>query len=152
MMVRRLRRPALALAASAALLGLIAIGACGSGGVGIGVCRQIEEARCRQAGVCNISPLDTLNFTSGTAVEACIQYYDDQCFHGLVVGSNPPAASVNACVNAIQKGCKFVLSPQSSPECAWLSPPDAAAEAAAAEASEELDGSSTDAADASSSQ
>ncbi len=149
MMVRRLGRPALALVEPAALLGLVAIvalvpmAACSSSGVGIGVCRQVEEALCRQAGACNI-PLTTPNFTSGSAVDACIEYYDDQCFHGLVVGNNPPAASVNACIAAIQKSCSFpVTSPQSSPDCAWLNPADAAVEA-----SEELDAGSTDATDA----
>jgi hypothetical protein len=140
MVVRRVGGSGVLVAAALLCLGV----GCGATGVGVDACRQIEEARCRQAPACQI-PLTTPNFTSGTDVDACIRYYDDACFHGLEV-SNPSAASVTACVDAIEKpgNCAVVSQPQTSPACAWLNPAGSDASTTTSSA----DASSTDASDA----
>ena len=62
-------------------------------------------------------------FTSGSSVDACIQYYDVACLHGLEV-ADPGPTVVQACIHAIQtKGCDVVATPQGDPACAWLVPP-----------------------------
>ena len=101
---------------------------CGTGAVDVDGCRQIEEARCRQAPACGIR-VTPPNFTSATDVEACIRYYDDACLHGLA-SSDPGASAVSACVTAIQNdstkkdGCSTVKQPQTDPAaCGWLVPP-----------------------------
>jgi hypothetical protein len=113
--------------------------ACGTGAVDVGACKQIEEARCRQAPACGI-PIEPPYFTSGTDVDACIRFYDDACLHGLVAG-DPGAAAVNACVAAIQSDtlekdqCGIVRAPQTDQAaCGWLVPPASAATDAAADA------------------
>src|SRR5579863_3894616 len=78
----------------------VATSGCGTGAVDVDGCRQIEEARCRQAPVCGIR-LDEPYFTSGTSVDACVRFYDDACLHGLAV-SDPGPSAVSACVAAIQ--------------------------------------------------
>jgi hypothetical protein len=124
--------------------GVLAIAAsqCGSSAVGVDACRQIESARCDRAPSCQV-PLDVPNYTSGTAAEACVRFYDTACLHGLTV-SDPGGAAVNACVTAIRTGaCEVVTSPASDPRCAWLSPGTASADA------ETSDGSAAEASDAS---
>jgi hypothetical protein len=115
-------------AGAVALLGATLAGACGTGAVDVAGCRQIEEARCRQAPACGI-PIEPPYFTSETNVDACIRFYDDACLHGLAT-SDPGAAAVSACVAAIQNdstkkdGCGVVKSPQSDQAaCGWLVPP-----------------------------
>jgi len=103
----------------------LVVAACGSGGTGVGACKSIEDARCRQLPNCpNVEVSPPIWFTSGTAVDACIRYYDTACFHGLAIGSDPGSTTVDACVSAIEtKGCGVVAAPQSDPSCAWLVPP-----------------------------
>jgi hypothetical protein len=122
MEVRRLAALALLLAGPAVT------GGCGTDAVDVDGCRQIEEARCRQAPACGI-PLDHLNFTSGTSVDACIRFYDDACLHGLAAADPGPAA-VSACVAAIEADtkakdqCGVVNAPQTDvTACGWLVPP-----------------------------
>jgi hypothetical protein len=122
MEVRRLAALALLLASGTAE------GGCGTGAVDVDGCRQIEEARCRQAPACGM-PLDDLNFTSGTSVDACIRFYDDACLHGLAV-SDPGPTAVSACVAAIEAdtktkdNCSVVKAPQTNvAACGWLVPP-----------------------------
>jgi hypothetical protein len=120
------------LATLALLLGgAVLANGCGTGAVDVDGCRQIEEARCRQAPACGIS-LDELNFTSGTSVDACVRFYDDACLHGLAVGDPGPTA-VGACVAAIEADtmakdkCSVVKAPQTDvPACGWLLPASAA--------------------------
>jgi hypothetical protein len=119
------------------LVGPAAVNGCGTDAVDVDGCRQIEEARCRQAPACGIA-LDTPNFTSGTDVDACVRYYDDACLHGLAVNDPGPSA-VSACVAAIEAdtkakdGCIVVRAPQTDVvACGWLQPAptnDAAADA-----------------------
>jgi hypothetical protein len=103
--------------------------ACGTDAVGVDACRQIQQARCRQAPACGIA---APNHTSGTDVDACIRFYNDACLHGLSIGSDPGPASVNACVDAINRapqmdgGCAVVAAPEVAAECSWLTPPAAA--------------------------
>jgi hypothetical protein len=127
------------LAALALLIGgFAAAPACGGGAVDVDGCKQIEEARCRQAPACDI-PIEPPYFTSGSDVDACIRFYDDACLHGLAV-SDPGPAALAACVSAIQSdtlakdGCSTVKSPPSdTAACGWLAPTatvDAATQAA----------------------
>jgi len=119
--------------------------ACGSSATGVGACKSIEEARCRQVPNCpNVAISPPLWFTSGSAVDACIRYYDTACFHGLAIGTDPGSANVDACVSAIDAhGCGVVAAPQSDPSCAWLVPPaevDAGEDSATDAASDANDG------------
>src|ERR1700679_1749875 len=111
------RLPAL-LAVCVALAPVVVLSAaCGSSGVGVDACKAIEEARCRQVPSCpNVEVSPPIWFTSGTAVDACIRYYDTACAHGLAIGSDPGSTNVNACVSAINtKGCGVVAAPQTDP-------------------------------------
>jgi hypothetical protein len=116
--------------------GLLALGAaalvfptaCGTDAVGVDPCRQIEEARCRQAPTCGVQ-LEPPNSNDGNDVAACIRFYDDACLHGLEVPA-PGNAIVNGCVQAIQaaspatpNGCAVVVAPESNAACSWLIPP-----------------------------
>jgi hypothetical protein len=123
------------------LAGLASGSSCGTNAIDFDGCRQIEEARCRQAPGCAIA-LTEPNFTSETDVDACVRFYDDACLHGLAV-SDPGPAAVSACVAAIEAdtkakdGCSVVKTPQTDvAACGWLVPPpssgaDASSEAAA---------------------
>jgi hypothetical protein len=98
--------------------------ACGSRAVGVGACKTIEEARCNQVPNCpNVTIAPPLWYTTGSAVDACIRYYDTACLHGLSVGSTPGTSDVNLCVDAINASCATVATPQDDPRCAWLIPP-----------------------------
>jgi hypothetical protein len=128
MEVRRLAALSLLLAA------LPIANGCGNDAVDVDGCRQIEEARCRQAPACEI-PIEPPYFTSGTDVEACVRYYDIACLHGLAVGDPGPTA-LNACVAAIEgdslnkDGCSVVKSPQTdTAACGWLLPSSEAPDA-----------------------
>jgi hypothetical protein len=119
----RVRAPAFAI-----LLGVVlpAVG-CGTDAVGIDVCKQIEEARCRRAGACGVV-LEPPYSTTGGPVDACIRYYDVACLHGLANGYDPGAAPVRACIAAIgddpcTNGKDLVAHPENDPACAWLVPP-----------------------------
>jgi hypothetical protein len=117
--------------------------ACGSSGVGVDACKQVESARCQAASACGVS-LEPPYHTAGSDVDACIRFYDVACMHGLAGGSDPGQAAVSACVAAISSqpcapgGPNLVLHPEKAPGsvCSWLVPPtstpaaDAAAEAA----------------------
>ncbi len=102
---------------------------CGTDAVGVDSCKQIEEARCRQAPACGIS-LEPPYHTSGNDVSACIRAYDISCLHGLDVG-DPGSVAVSACVAAIEQpgNCVTVSAPESDPACAWLAPATAASDA-----------------------
>ena len=121
--------------------------ACGSKAVGVSTCKQIETARCQAAAACN-SPITWPDDTSGTDVAACIRYYDVACLDGLQV-SAPTSAEVTACIASINSTCAYVITPQDSPECAWLSTtPDAGNEVDASDAADA--GDAADATEASS--
>jgi hypothetical protein len=107
--------------------------ACGTDAVGVQACRQIQEARCRQAPQCSIA-LQPPYHSNGTDVDACIRFYEDACLHGLASGNDPGPVAVNACVAAINDGgCSVVTTPESATACSWLAP-NAAADAANAAA------------------
>ena len=109
-------------AALAALAAVAAVGAgCGTDATGVEACRQIEDARCRRAPGCGIA-IEPPYSTMGSAVDACIRFYDTACLHGLE-SSDPGPVVVGQCVAAIRDGgCTIVASPEKSPACAWLSP------------------------------
>jgi hypothetical protein len=133
---------ALVLAFAAAAAGLAA--GCGSSAVGVDACKSVEDARCRAASACGVL-LQPPYSTTGSDVDECIRFYDVACLHGLAGGSDPGPTGVNACVAAITShpcdkgGPNLVESPQSSPACAWLVPPNtpATSDASEAEASSE---------------
>lgn len=132
--MRRWLAPLIAAACVAEIAALAATG-CGSSAVGVGACKQIEEARCRAAAACPEIPLTPPNYDTGSAVDACIRFYDTACLHGLAV-SGYSQAQVSACVAEINAstasaaaikdaGCNFVLDPWAPPSaCSWLVPPD----------------------------
>lgn len=113
--------------AALAALPLVALAGCGTDAVGVQACRQIQEARCRQAPACGI-PLEPPYHANGSDVDGCIRFYNDQCLHGLANGNDPGPIAVNACVAAINRGpmtdggCSVVLSPQTADGCSWLAP------------------------------
>jgi hypothetical protein len=116
--------PRLPAAIALAFAFVLAAQACGTGAAGVGTCKSIEEARCRQVPNCpNVAVSPPIWFTSGTAVDACIRYYETACLHGLASGSDPGTVAVNACVAAIDNnGCGVVAAPETDPACAWLVP------------------------------
>ena len=122
---------------------VIAVGACGTDAIGIDTCRQVEEARCRQAAHCpGIDLSQPVHRNSPiTDVDSCIRYYHDACLHGLAAPADPGAVATKACVDAINTGdCAIVITPQLAPACVWLVPPasvvDAAADVDAADAAD----------------
>lgn len=106
-------------------------GGCGSDASGVGSCKQIEEARCHAAASCKDIQLTPPYYSSGSAVDACVRFYDVACLHGMTASAPSPAA-VSDCVKAIQtKGCAVVAAPWTDTSCAWLLPPEAGTEAEA---------------------
>lgn len=125
-------------------LALAVLGAaCGSSAVGVDACKSIEEARCNQLPNCpNVTVSPPIWYTTGTAVQACVRYYDTACAHGLSIGTTPATYQVNDCVNAIATSCAVVAEPWSDPSCTWLVPPaavEAGEEAGDADAAEDAD-------------
>jgi hypothetical protein len=137
-----MRRWFVPLALAIALAPLGAAG-CGSSANGVGTCKQIEDARCNRAPSCPDIQLMPPYYTSGSAVDACIRFYDTACLNGLAV-ANPSSAEVTQCLKAIQTGtCKVVEDPwDNSSACAWLIPPntpEASVEAGDAEGGDAAD-------------
>jgi hypothetical protein len=127
----------LRLATTLALGGLL-VAACGSQATGVDACKSIETARCQELPSCPGLSTTPPVWTSGSAVDACVRYYDTACLHGLAV-ADPGSAAVAQCVDAIRKGvCQVVATPEIDPACAWLVPAadeegtDAAADSSAA--------------------
>ena len=112
----------------------LALGACSGGPNGVDACRQIESARCVQAGNLNCVDL-SYPLHSGSAVSdgvtACQLFYEDACLHGLVTPKAPASTQVTLCVKAITaaRTCEVGLTPQSDPACSWLIAPDAGVDA-----------------------
>jgi hypothetical protein len=128
-------------------LGLVV--ACGSSAQGVAACKSIEEARCRQIPNCpDVTVSPPIWYTSGSAVDACVRYYDVACEHGLSIGSNPSTSQVNDCVDLINSDCTAVADPTSTtnPACSWLVPP---AEVDAGDGGDATDGDASDASDGS---
>lgn len=109
---------------------------CGTSPVGVGACKQIEEARCRRAPACGVS-IQPPYSTSGSEVDECIRFYDVQCLHGLAV-ADPGTDAVNACVASIQTSpCNGGLPLfETATACDWLTTLPAAEASADAEESE----------------
>jgi hypothetical protein len=130
--------PALPGTAALAAILLVAAG-CGTDAVGVQACRQVQEARCRQAPACNIS-LQPPYHGNGSDTDACIRFYNDQCLHGLASGADPGPIAVNACVAAINHGgatpggCSVVLNPQTAEACSWLASNSSSGDAGAGDA------------------
>jgi hypothetical protein len=138
-----MRLGSVAFSVAMAAAGLIAV-SCGSAGVGVDACRQVESARCVWGPACGVNMGVPVRRSESTSpVDDCIRYYNDACLHGLVAAAEPSQANVDACVGAINAGdCAAVLRPQTNAACAWLTPapaPDAAAPDAAATADAKSD-------------
>src|SRR5271165_1371157 len=90
--------------------------ACGTDAVGVDACQQIQAAECQAAPACGIV-LEPPYHTSGTDIDECIRFYNDQCLHGLASGSDPGTTAVDDCANAIRTaattdgGCSIVADP-----------------------------------------
>jgi hypothetical protein len=99
--------------------GICAAG-CGTSPVGVGACKQVEEARCRRAPACGVS-IQPPYSTNGSDVDECIRFYDVQCLHGLAV-ADPGANAVNACVASIESSpCNAGLPLfETATACDWL--------------------------------
>ncbi len=112
----------LALLAALAPLAWLLVPACGTDAVGVESCRSIETARCKMAPNCNVDLSQPVHRGSpGTDIDACIQFYNDQCLHGLAAQSDPGTIAVNACIGDINSGnCDYVVNPQHAPNCAFL--------------------------------
>jgi hypothetical protein len=101
-----------------ALVALVAMG-CGTSPVGVGACKQVEEARCRRAPACGVN-LEPPYSTTGGDVAACIRFYDVACLHGLAV-ADPGQEAVNACVASIESSpCDGLPLFEMGSACAWL--------------------------------
>lgn len=114
-----------------AIFALVAYAACGTDAQGVETCRKIETARCQAAPGCNVS-LVSPPHPSGD-VQGCIDFYHDACLHGLEV-NDPGGPSADACVKDISNAqsenhCEYVLHPEIAPDCVWLLPTPAAADA-----------------------
>jgi hypothetical protein len=105
---------------SAAPAVFLFMASCGTDATGVSICRQIEEARCKQAPGCGISITPPYT-TTGSSVDACIRFYDIACLHGLA--NDNGSVDVDGCLAAINKSCSAVKAPESAPACAWLAPP-----------------------------
>lgn len=79
------------LLSAATTFSLVSASGCGTSAVGVGECRDIEQARCRAGKSCGL--IDD--------VEACERYYRDHCLHGLAV-KPPGGGSVSECVRVIE--------------------------------------------------
>jgi hypothetical protein len=81
--------------ALAALVPAVAAPGCGTDAVGIDACRQIETARCEAAAACGYTEAQ---------VKTCIEFYRDQCLHGLENTTREPStAEIDACVAAVKQ-------------------------------------------------
>jgi hypothetical protein len=138
------------------VLGCLApLGACGTSAVGVDICDSVESALCTKAVNLGCSDINlSVPPHPDDNLQACIEFYKVACLHGLVTPDLPDGGQVTECVDSINAldfhtpdACFFVLNPQSADACAWLNPPDAAAEADAADAAD-ADAADADAADA----
>ncbi|MGK3993921.1 hypothetical protein [Sorangium sp. So ce1024] len=96
--------------AAVGLLGLVAVvlatQSCGNNAVGVDACRRIETTRCEAAAAC---PEWVGTASADERVKTCVEFYWDQCLHGLQVGDSgsdkappdPADAAVQACVDAV---------------------------------------------------
>lgn len=110
------------LAASALGAGLTT--GCGNDAVGVEACRSIEAERCRWVVACNID-VGPRRDDSTSPVDDCVRYYRDECLHGLTLATTEPSdTQTQACVDAIHAAtsCDIVVTPESSPACAFLKP------------------------------
>jgi len=120
------------------VLGLAAIGACGTDAVGVSECRDIENVRCEAGAYC----------TDFRNISACRRFQRDHCLHGLRVEDIPPsqtqacietlrragecardrgpATAPGSCASSIESSaqnvCDVVLQPELSEDCAFLVP------------------------------
>ena len=110
---------------------------CGTDAQHVDECKKVEEARCKAAPGCPSIQLTPPEYTSGSAVDACIRFYDIACLHGLDV-NGVSGTDVDNCVKAITNacgdggackgddstGCAIIETPWVTHECAWLTPPN----------------------------
>lgn len=79
---------------------------CGTDAVGKDACRRIETARCEAAPAC-ADRAESPDIETEDDVSRCIEFYNDQCLHGLQdVANVPDDGNVDACVEAIAATAK----------------------------------------------
>jgi hypothetical protein len=135
--------------AGVGLVWLLISAACSTAPVGVDACKRIEQVRCESAQACGISLATPVHNGDSPEenVAACIRYYDDVCLHGIAAPTEPATQAVDACVSAIINGsCDVVRTPESSPACAFLIPPQPAVVDAAADATDATTAAIVDAA------
>jgi hypothetical protein len=88
-----IRNATLFVASAFSAFALVASPGCGTSAVGVGDCREIEEARCEAGPACGII----------TDVDECKRYYRDHCLHGLATTAPPQRADVDLCVAQIRQ-------------------------------------------------
>ena len=117
--------PSCASSGRAALALAVVAMACGSSAAGVDACKSIEEARCNQLPeLPQRAGLAAHLVHDGTAVEACVRYYDTACGHGLSIGDRSRNGRGERVRERDQPdGCGVVAAPETDPACAWLVPP-----------------------------
>lgn len=98
------------------LLMLMWTGACNTGAVAVGECREIERARCDALAPCGIVE----------DVTACKRFVRDSCLHGIAGPKAPTASEQKACVAMITEAGRCALEdPKMRPaDCAELEDTD----------------------------
>jgi hypothetical protein len=104
--------------------------ACGQAANSVDACTSIEHARCNWIVQCFADagplpyglPTRRSDSDASSPVDDCYRYYNDACLHGLVSNVQPSAASVTACVTAINNAtdCTIVYNPETADACAFL--------------------------------
>jgi hypothetical protein len=106
----------------AGAVGIVAVAACSSDGVGADACRQIETVRCDRATACGLN-LSMPPTATADLVEGCKRYYNDACKRGTVAKRDPDVNELSACVLALRGGdCTGVKAPETVKSCSFLIP------------------------------
>lgn len=74
---------------------------CTSKAVGIGACRDVENARCEASVPCGRVEVD--------GVEECKRFYYDQCLHGIQGPETPTNEELDQCVDMINEAGQEAL-------------------------------------------
>lgn len=82
-------------------MSMVASQGCTSKAVGIGACRDVENARCEASVPCGRVELD--------GVEECQRFYYDQCLHGIQGPEVPTNEELDQCVDMINQAGEDAL-------------------------------------------
>jgi len=101
-------------------MGLWSMG-CGTDAVGKDACKRVETARCELAPVC-AQRAESPDIETEDDVARCIDFYNDQCLHGLQdTEEAPDDGAIDVCVEAIKaaagcSGTETIAECDSAPE------------------------------------